>query len=149
MRLALVWRHAGPNGAEDRSMRKWLALVGIAVWLMGTLTLVAASRHGVRQESIELKLADGTRVAGTLYYPKTSYDTVPAVVVAHGAALTRASCAPGMALPLARNGFLTLAVDALGHGQSEGTCSRAELARLLNRLDKLSQHPELEAAIDF
>jgi dienelactone hydrolase len=67
----------------------------------------------------------------------------------HGMALGRASCGPGLAIPLARNGYLALAIDECGHGRSGGGLARQQLDTIAATLDTQVEPPEVEAAIDF
>jgi hypothetical protein len=121
----------------------------LVLWLAGTVTVLVAMSWDVVGEPVPLHLADGTPVGATLYRPKNAHAGMPAAVVVHGTALTHPSCAPGLAIPLARNGYLTLAVDLLGHGHSGGCLPRSELAHPLTTLNKRTDHPEIDAAIDY
>jgi dienelactone hydrolase len=129
-------------------MLKWFGLAGLALWLAGTVAVVTAMSWGIVQESFPLELPDGTSICGTLYRPKEARAELPAAVVVHGTALTHQSCAPGLAIPLARNGYLVLAVDLRGHGHSGGALSRDELGAPLAALSRLANHPEIDVAVD-
>ncbi len=130
-------------------MAKWLVLAGLGVWLAATVWAALALYGDVAVEGVALPLADGNVIRGALYSPRGAEGPLPAVVVVHGIAVDHASCGPGLAAPLARNGFLTLAVDVRGHGRSGGTIARAELNDHLAMLDGQAEHPEIDAAIEF
>jgi pimeloyl-ACP methyl ester carboxylesterase len=70
---------------------------------------------GLAYEDVTLTTADGVRLAGW-YVPSSNG---AAVVLRHGAGSTRSNVLPEAEV-LARHGFGVLAVDARGHGQSEG-----------------------------
>src|SRR5262245_16227540 len=130
-------------------MGKWIGLAGLTFWLGGTATLFLVLSRDVASEPVEFRTADGTPIHGTLYSPRRTGRPLPAVVVVHGVAVAGASCAPGLAIPLAQNGYLTLAVDVRGHGHSGGTLPRGELNDHLAMLDARAPQPEVEAAVDF
>src|SRR5690348_8987549 len=98
-------------------MARWCASVGFLLWFAATITAVVVTYGDVRTASVELRLADGTAIHGTLYRPRTDSGPAPAAVVLHGTAASHASCAPGLAVPLARLGFVVLAIDLRGHGR--------------------------------
>jgi pimeloyl-ACP methyl ester carboxylesterase len=130
-------------------MWKWIAAAGSLLWLAGTLTAHIAMARGVRTESVRLRTADGTPVAGTLYRPSAAAGQLPAVVVVHGTGLTHRSCAPGLSVPLARNGYLVLAIDLRGHGHSASGLPRDELTASPGRSPVSADQPEVESALDF
>ncbi len=117
-------------------------------WL-GSLLAVHAATADVPTEQVGLTLADGTPIRGTLYLPEGPGTPVPGVVVLHGSAVGRKSCAPGLSLPLARNGFVTLAIDFRGHGDSGGRLPRSQFENLDQLLGTLAEHPEVDAAVEF
>jgi dienelactone hydrolase len=130
-------------------MLKWYGWVGLAVWIGGAVVIGVAMNWDFRSETVNLRLPDGTPVSGTLYRPTIPMKNVPVVVVLHGTALAHQSCAPGLAIPLAQHGYLTLAIDLLGHGHSGGEVPRWELDQPLRMLETLTDHPEVDAAIDL
>src|SRR5262245_43201990 len=125
-------------------MTKWLGLAGLVVWLAGMAATILALGWDVASEPVDLPLADGTLVHGTLYSPRQVEGPLPAVVVVHGIAVAHTTCGPGLATPLARNGFLTLAIDVRGHGGSGGSIARSELNDHLAMLDSRAEHPEID-----
>jgi hypothetical protein len=133
----------------ERRMLKWFGLAGLFFWLAGTATVLIAMSWDVASEPVRLHLADGTAIGAALYRPKHAQPGMPAAVVVHGAGLAHPSCVPGLAIPLARHGYLALAVDLIGHGHSGGRVPKDELDRPLTTLNRRSCHPEIDAAIDF
>lgn len=124
-------------------------LLGLVLWAAGTVTAIAVTYGDVRTESVELHLPDGTPLHGTLYRPRSADGPAPAAVVLHGTAVSQASCAPGLAVPLARIGFVVLAVDLRGHGRSGGTVPRRDYDQLEAMLAAAPDQPELDAALAF
>ena len=63
-------------------------------------------------------------LSGFVYSPQTldNHSPIPAVVIAHGIANSK-DVVSGLALELAKQGILALAIDEIGHGQSGGTLS--------------------------
>src|SRR5262249_38277197 len=118
-----------------RRMLKWFGLAGLVLWLAGTTTVLVAMSWDVVSEPVPLHLADGTPVGATLYRPRKVQPGMPAAVVVHGTALAHPSCVPGLAIPLARNGYLALAVDLIGHGHSGGRLPKGELDYPLTTLN--------------
>jgi pimeloyl-ACP methyl ester carboxylesterase len=130
--------------SAETVMSRRLGKTGALLWLVGTAMVGLAMNYGVDKHRVQLSLADGTIVYGTLYTPKPSNEKYPIIVVAHGTALNHASMAPSLSVPLARNGYLTLAVDLRGHGHSGGCLRRSELDTF-----SLIRHDEVNAAIDY
>ncbi len=139
-------RLLGTGAARTRR----LALFGVLVWAAAVTALATLPYRGVLVEPVTLPLPDGTEIVGTLYRPRTHrWDQVPAAVVAHGTAVSHRSCAPGLSLPLARNGVLTLAIDLPGHGRSGGSLPRQWFTDPAATLESCQAHPEIDAAMDF
>jgi dienelactone hydrolase len=130
-------------------MARGCALVGLLLWLTGSITAVVVTYGDVRTAPIVLRLADGTAIHGTLYRPRAHSGPAPAAVVLHGTAASHASCAPGLAVPLARLGFVVLAIDLRGHGRSGGSIARHDYDHLEAMLRTAPEQPELDAAIAY
>jgi pimeloyl-ACP methyl ester carboxylesterase len=119
------------------------------MWLAGTATVLVAMSWKIIAEPVELRIPDGTLICGTLYRPKSVEGGRPVAVVVHGTALAHQSCAPGLAVPLAQNGYLALAIDLRGHGHSGGQVPRRELEAPREAAQTIGRHPEIDTAIDF
>jgi dienelactone hydrolase len=130
-------------------MFKWFGLLGLALWMAGTAVAFHLLFAGVRSQRVALRLADATPIHGTLYRTRSGDTPAPGVVVLHGLAVSHQSCVPGLAVPLARNANVVLAIDLLGHGRSGGRLPAGEEDNLEGLLHTLSDHPEVDAAIDF
>src|SRR5262249_9432920 len=119
------------------------------LWLAGTLTALIATYSGIRCTPVRVRTTDGTTLRGMLYRSRAPTGPEPAAVVLHGTAGSHASCAPGLAVPLAPIGFSVLPLDLRGHGRSEGTLALSEYDDLATLLRSSAEQPEVEAAIDF
>jgi pimeloyl-ACP methyl ester carboxylesterase len=129
-------------------MSKWCGIVGLLVWIGGVAAIAMLMRRDVITEPVDLRLVDGTLIHGTLYRPNTDHTDLAAAVVIHGTALSHQSCVPGFAIPLAREDFLTLAIDLRGHGHSGGALPRRALEGDPTAVGQ-DDYPEIDAAIDF
>jgi len=67
------------------------------------------------------------KISGLLYGPRLLPDetSLPAIVLVHGISGTK-EIMSGIALELARNGFVTITIDLKGHGNSEGSFGYAD-----------------------
>ncbi|MHB1426530.1 MAG: alpha/beta hydrolase [Gemmataceae bacterium] len=143
-------------------MRVRWGLYGLLLWGAATLTAVLLHSQGIRREPIQISLADGTSIHGCLYRtdPLTlpsppgegegrARGSKPAAVVLHGMAVTHQSCEAALALPLARCGFVVLAIDLRGHGRSEGTLPASWFRDLDSILEMRTDQPEVEAALQY
>jgi pimeloyl-ACP methyl ester carboxylesterase len=130
-------------------MSKWLTLGGFVLWLAGTATAVVTNYRHIEAKPVELALDDGTPIHGTLYRKHSCPDHAPAALVLHGIALSHASCAPGLAIPLARSGFVVLSIDVRGHGRSGGMLLRSDCDNLETTQNMRADQPEVDAAIAF
>jgi pimeloyl-ACP methyl ester carboxylesterase len=133
---------------EPRIRIRW-GMIGFLLWLAGSAAAYAATFSRIVTEPVELQLSDGTPVCGTLYHSNKCDERKPGVVVLHGAALSHRSCAPGLSTPLARKGYIVLAIDLIGHGHSGGSRPRSEYGKLEGILSVRAEHPEVEAAIAY
>ncbi len=59
------------------------------------------------------------RITGVLYIPKEVEEGAPCVLLAHGIVNSKESLS-GVALELAKHGYIALSIDLLGHGGSSG-----------------------------
>ena len=62
--------------------------------------------------------AQGYTIRGTLYAPKSIIGKAPAFALAHGISNSK-EVLSGIALELARNGYVALTIDEKGHGESD------------------------------
>lgn len=99
---------------------KWLCLALILV-LAGSIIASAAHTSGgaVQVRSIQYVTLDGVLQRALLYIPKTAttQTPAPAVVSSHGYNNT-AEVQNMNAIELSRRGYVVMAIDAYGHGQS-------------------------------
>lgn len=76
-------------------------------------------------EPVHFFTSGGLKLAGDLYYPKkASKDGYPAVVICQGLSGVRQKVLPAVAETFASKGFLVLAFDYRGFGESEGERGR-------------------------
>ncbi|MCK4953409.1 alpha/beta fold hydrolase [Candidatus Bathyarchaeota archaeon] len=81
-----------------------------------------AEFSGVATEQAWLTTSDGVQLNARVYQP-TSLDTVPGIVVCHGGAGSLQMMQRGFSLEFAKRGFLVVAIDMRGHGDSGGKFS--------------------------
>jgi predicted acyl esterase len=96
--------------------------LGLAVGLAGAAFPAAAAAAPFSTSQLVLKARDGVALRATINVPKGPVvppDGYPAVVVLHGWGRSRSSVAP-LAAVLAAHGYVTLAYDQRGWGQSGG-----------------------------
>lgn len=109
--------------------------------------------------------SDGTRLAGDVFYPKATAEgeKLPAIVLCHGWGGTKAHLNRGIAPRFAEAGYLVLAFDYRGWGESDArlvvrgempkpdedgyVTVRAQAIRQL--VDPLDQQEDIDAAITF
>jgi pimeloyl-ACP methyl ester carboxylesterase len=132
-------------------MRGRWGVLGLFLWLVGTIVAAVAVRGNVAVTPVSLSLADGTKLRGAWYRSRSPWAPIPAPValVLHGTALSHESCAPALSIPLARSGFAALAIDLPGHGRSQGRMRRSEYDDLARMLDTPAEAPEVTAALNF
>ena len=104
-------------------LRKWgFFILGCALILAGSLLANAIQTSGgVALHDVRFT-GDGGKVQSALIYQPasaTAAHPAPAVLVSHGYINTREMQSP-FAIELARRGFVVLAMDMIGHGNSEG-----------------------------
>jgi len=103
-------------------LRYLLILVLVCIFLLG---VGIAATLNADFGSLDVKVISipnqGQRMSGLLYRPHhaTAENPLPAVVLAHGISNAKETVS-GIALELARRGFVALAIDEVGHGNSEG-----------------------------
>ena len=73
---------------------------------------------GVAQRAVDI-WSEGTRMAGDLYWPDGATGDLPAIVMSHGWGGTKASLVRNAAI-FAADGFIVLAFDYRGWGESDG-----------------------------
>ena len=85
--------------------------------------MFGASRVDTWNGALEVSnvVIDGEEtITGVLYKPKTIQSQAPGVVLAHGISNSKEP-QTGLALELAKHGYVTLSIDLVGHGRSSGT----------------------------
>jgi pimeloyl-ACP methyl ester carboxylesterase len=87
----------------------------------GLLAHLVQTSNGVRVEDVRFQGAGPTTLSALLYVPRTATAArpAPAVLASHGYINTREMQSP-FAIELARRGFVVLAMDMAGHGDSGG-----------------------------
>ena len=88
------------------------------------------------------------KISGLIYRPRTiaKGDSLYAVVLVHGISGTK-EIMSGIALELARNDFIAMAIDLMGHGNSDGVFSSAHKDPTLGALAAvkyLESHPYVD-----
>ncbi|TFH18441.1 alpha/beta fold hydrolase [Candidatus Bathyarchaeota archaeon] len=66
-----------------------------------------------------------TQISGVLYKPKWVTENAPGVLLAHGITNSKEPLS-GLALELAKHGYVALSIDLAGHGQSSGSLSGSD-----------------------
>jgi len=89
--------------------------------------VAAASLDGVEKRPVII-FSDGTRMAGDLYFPKNRKpdDKFPAIILCAGTGGTKGGTQARVAPIFARNGFVVLAFDYRGWGESESQLMAVE-----------------------
>jgi dienelactone hydrolase len=75
---------------------------------------------GVATEQIYLTTSDGARLNAEVYKPASSSVNMPGIVICHGF-LASHQTMQSLSLEFAKRGFMVVAVDLDGHGDSEGS----------------------------
>ena len=100
--------------------KRLFALLAVLILVFSGFAHVLATNFGhVKIEQINID-SRGALLDGELYYPvgTTDEDSLPAVIVTHGAGCTHKGM-NSYAMELARRGFVVFAVSANGSGISE------------------------------
>jgi len=99
-----------------------IALVLISLYLsgIGVAVLFNVGFGALTVEGVSIP-NEGNRISGLLYHPvqASPVNPLPAVVLVHGISGSKQMLS-GVALELARHGFISLTIDLVGHGNSEG-----------------------------
>ena len=100
--------------------RRYITLLLVLAIFLGSV--YAAAQIGVDFGGVNVKevtiQAQGYSVRGTLYTPNGVSGKVPAFALAHGVSNAKETLG-GLALELARNGYVALTIDEKGHGESD------------------------------
>ena len=96
-----------------------ISLCVLSVGLIGGLFFTYfAGAYTVQYQT--LTSADGTKLASLVYTPtNTTTGDLPGIVVCHGFTCNKQAM-QGIALELVKCGFVVVALDFRGHGESEG-----------------------------
>ncbi len=107
-------------------LKKSVLLIGIilvGVGVSGTIYFTYfAGNYTVRSHT--LISADGTQLASLVYEPTDISGTVPGIVVCHGF-MANKQAMQGISLELVKCGFVVIAIDFRGHGESDGNLDPA------------------------
>lgn len=148
-----------------------MALVGIAVAALTVVPALAAGElmdvegyPSLVRKPVEI-WSDGTRLAGDVFYPKATAEgeKLPAIVLCHGWGGTKAHLNRGIAPRFAAAGYLVLAFDYRGWGESDSRLVvRGEMPKpdedgyvtvralaIRQLVDPLDQQEDIDAAISF
>lgn len=124
---------------DRRSFTKLLG--GVTALGLGGARSGRASEEITVHERVEIESWDGTTLVGSLYVPAGKRDAPhPAIVAAHAYGFTRETF-DGTARTLAGQGYVVLAPDARGFGDSGGESSTngpREVADVLVHIDRLA-----------
>ncbi|UCH57249.1 MAG: alpha/beta fold hydrolase [Candidatus Bathyarchaeota archaeon] len=98
-------------------------LIASGIWLAHQLN---TDNGRLKVETISFVSGDRT-LSGLIYTPPEAHpdNPRPAVVLSHGISSTKETVS-GIALELARRGVISLTIDLLGHGDSEGRLNSAD-----------------------
>ncbi len=100
--------------------RRYLTLLLVLIVFFGSAyaaSLINTDFGGVNVTEVTIP-AQGYTIRGTLYAPKDITGKAPAFALAHGISNTK-EVLSGVALELARNGYVALTIDEKGHGESD------------------------------
>jgi len=100
--------------------RRYLTLLVILGIFFGSVywaSLINTDFGGVKVTEVTIP-AQGYTIRGTLYTPKNMTGKAPAFALAHGISNAK-EVLSGIALELARNGYVALTIDEKGHGESD------------------------------
>jgi dienelactone hydrolase len=99
---------------------RYLALLILLSIFFGSVYIATQIGHDFGGVSIKEVIiqAQGYTVRGTLYTPYGVSSKLPAFALAHGISNAKETLG-GLALELARNGYMALTVDEKGHGESD------------------------------
>lgn len=108
--------------------RSLYPLIGVLVFVAAMSGVFALNTDYGRIDVRMISIPDGDlQLGGFLYRPNTAtgQSPRPGIIIAHGIASSK-QIMSGIALELARRGFVTLAIDLVGHGNSGGSLESAK-----------------------
>ena len=76
---------------------------------------------GVNTEKVWLTTSEGVRLSARVYKPTSASEIMPGIVVCHGLMASHQTMQSSFSLEFAKRGFLVVALDLSGHGDSEGS----------------------------
>jgi dienelactone hydrolase len=127
-----------------------LKLIILTIVLLSTLYAARQVDNDYGQISVrKVTIPNGTsQITGIIYSPKLASpnNRLPAVALAHGIAGAK-DYVCDIALEAARNGFIAVAIDLDGHGESGGTISEGDPSLgLTSVLNWLEQQPNVDSS---
>ena len=102
------------------AQRKYLILLLLLIVFSGSAYAAAwldTDMGNISKEEVTIT-GPGYNIRGTLYAPKGLTGKTPAIALAHGISNSK-EVLSGVALELARNGYVALTIDEKGHGESD------------------------------
>ena len=127
--------------------RKFLLLILILAVFFGSVyaAVQVGSNYGTIDVSDVKIQATGYSISGTLYVPSHINGKASAFALAHGVSNAKETLG-GLALELAKNGFVVLTIDEKGHGESDsGVGVTDPTLGLSSAVDYLASLPYVEA----
>lgn len=139
---------------RKQPIRRWISLIVLCVCLAAMLISsligksIASSGGSVKIEDIEFTTDTGAKSHAKLYIPNEASEEnkLPAVLLCHGYTASLDAMEPN-AIELSRRGYVVMALDMYGHGESslpESTASQAEMGNIAGYAPDLGSYTALQ-----